>query len=95
MEYKSICKNCIYRNDCKPNFIYYKQSYTDLGVKYEAEVMRCTNYIPVRLVQIDREELRRMAQSNYDIKGLTKRLIKKYRDASKIRRNYGEEDSRT
>lgn len=80
MEYKAICKNCIYRNDCRANFIYYTQSYTDLGIKYEAEVMKCTNYTPINVVRIDREELRRMAASNYDIEGLTKRLLKKCKE---------------
>lgn len=42
--------------------------------------MRCTNYVPVKVVRIDREELRRMAESNYDIEGLTKRLLKKYKE---------------
>lgn len=77
MEYKKICENCIHKSDCKPNFIYYTQSYTDLDITYTADVMKCKNYIPLKLVKINRKELINMAQNSYDIEQLVKRQIKK------------------
>lgn len=77
MEYKKICENCIHKSDCKPNFIYYTQSYTDLDITYTADVMKCKNYVPLKLVHIDRNEIRKLAENCYDIENLMKNVLKK------------------
>lgn len=82
---KEICENCIYQKDCKPNIIQYTQSHTDLGVTHTATVIKCLNYTPIRIPNIDREELRQMAIANHNIEKLVITLL---------RRNNGEKDSR-
>lgn len=82
---KEICDNCIYQKDCKPNIIQYTQSHTDLGVTHTATVIKCLSYVPIRIPNIDREELRQMAIANHDIEKLVITLL---------RRNNGEKDSR-
>ena len=82
---KEICENCIYQKDCRPNIIQYTQSHTDLGVTHTATVIKCLSYVPIRILNIDREELRQMARANHNIEKLVQILL---------RRNNGEKDSR-
>ena len=82
---KEICENCIYQKDCKPNIIQYTQYHTDLGITNMATVIKCLNYIPIKVPNIDREELRQMARANHNIEKIVNILL---------RRNNGEKDSR-
>ena len=74
MEY-ILCEECNNKGKCKPDIIHYIQAEDSLGVRYEADVWKCTRYNP-KVKLIDRERLRELAYNNHDLKGLVERLMR-------------------
>ena len=77
MDYTKICDNCMRKNSCRPNFVYYTQKYVKFDITYTADVVKCKNYVPIKLVKIDRKELRKLAEHTNSIEELVKKMIKK------------------
>ena len=74
MEY-ILCEECKNKGKCKPDIIHYIQTEDSLGVRYEADVWRCTQYSP-KVKVIDRVRLRDMSINNHDLEGLVRRLMR-------------------